>query len=52
MKTARFVLKLVGAALSLAAIVCLAIAFWDKMTSCIAGKEEDSDYDDDVLYGE
>ena len=51
MKTARFVLKIVGAALSLAALVCLAIAFWDKMTACVVGRREDDDYDDDELYG-
>ncbi len=50
MKTARFVLKIVGAALSLAAVVCLIIAFWDKMTSCLSGKQEQDDYDDDALY--
>ena len=31
MKTARFVLKIVAAALALAAAVCCVIAFWDKI---------------------
>lgn len=31
MKTARFVLKIVGGALALAGAVCLVIGFWDKM---------------------
>lgn len=30
MKTARFVLKIVGASLTLAGSVCLIIGFWDK----------------------
>ena len=50
MKTARFVLKIVGAALSLAAIVCLTIAFWNKLTACLLSKQESDDYDDDALY--
>lgn len=31
MKIARFVLKVVAAALALAAMVCCVIAFWDKI---------------------
>ena len=50
MKTARFVLKIVGAALSLAAFVCLVIAFWDKLTACMIRKQESDDYDDAALY--
>jgi len=50
MKTARFVLKIVGAALSLAALVCLVIAFWDKLTACITIQKESDDYDDEALY--
>lgn len=50
MKTARFVLKIVGAALSLAAVVCLVIAFWDKLTACVLRKQECDDYDDEALY--
>lgn len=30
MKVARFVLKIVGASLTLAGVVCLVIGFWDK----------------------
>ena len=50
MKIARFVLKIVGAALSLAALVCLVIAFWDKLTACMICKQESDDYDDAALY--
>ena len=32
MKIARFVLKIVGASLTLAGGVCLVIGFWDKIT--------------------
>lgn len=31
MKIARFVLKIVGAALTFAGAVCLVIGFWDKL---------------------
>lgn len=31
MKTARFVLKIVGAALALASMACLVVGFWDKL---------------------
>ncbi len=31
MKTARFVLKIVGAALTFAGAVCLVIGFWDRL---------------------
>lgn len=31
MKTARFVLKIVGAALALASTACLIVGFWDKI---------------------
>lgn len=34
MKVARFVLKIVGACLAVAAAVCCAIAYWDKITEC------------------
>lgn len=33
MKVARFVLKIVAAALALAAAVCCVIAFWDKLAA-------------------
>ncbi len=33
MKVARFVLKVVAAALALAAAVCCVIAFWDKLAA-------------------
>ncbi len=31
MKTARFVLKIVGICLSLAGTICLIIGFWDQL---------------------
>ena len=54
MKTARFILKIIGASLALAASVCLVIAFWDRLTCLLHGlcKSEDDDYDDDLLYEE
>ena len=33
MKIARFVLKIVGWALALAAAICCVVAYWDKLTS-------------------
>ena len=53
MKVARLVLKIVGAALALAAATCLIIAFWDKLTGCLScfkGDPHCDDYDDEVLY--
>ena len=35
MKVARFVLKIVGLCLGLAAAVCCVIAYWDKITEGI-----------------
>lgn len=35
MKKARFVLKFVALGLSIAASVCLVIAFWDRIMDCI-----------------
>lgn len=34
MKLARFVLKIVGASLTVAGAVCLLIGFWDKIFGC------------------
>ena len=31
MKLARFILKIVGASLTLAGAICLVIGFWDKI---------------------
>lgn len=39
MKVARFVLKIVGAALTFAGAVCLVIGFWDKLTAPLRKKE-------------
>lgn len=52
MKTARFILKIIGASLALAASVCLVIAFWDRLTSLLHNllRPESDDYDDDLLY--
>ena len=36
MKTARFVLKIVGAALTFAGAVCLIIGFWDKIIAAFS----------------
>jgi len=49
MKTARFVLKIVGAALTVAALACLIIGFWDKLTAGCK-KAECEDYDDAFLF--
>jgi len=41
MKTARFVLKIVGASLVLAGTICLIIGFWDKLIGAFAKENED-----------
>ena len=57
MKVARFVLKVVALSLSLAAVVCAVIAYWDKLAEacqCAHGKIREkkaslcrsSEYDD------
>ena len=60
--TWRFVLKIVGASLALAGIICLVIGFWESLESGgervvekVRGKcrrycPEFDDYDDDLLY--
>jgi len=40
MKTARFVLKIVGASLALAGAICLIIGFWDKLTAPFRCEDE------------
>ena len=45
MKTARFVLKIVGASLALAGAVCLIIGFWDKLYAGLSSGRPD-EYDD------
>lgn len=40
MKVARFVLKVVAAALALAAAVCCVIAFWDKLAEVFCCAKE------------
>ena len=64
MKTARFILKIVAAAMMLAAVVCAIVAFWDQimdLVDTIVDKieekradrcfepEEMDDYDDSIL---
>lgn len=59
MKVARFVLKIVALSLSIAALVCAVIAYWDKLSElgqcCVAkakakkaGITAASEYDDYV----
>lgn len=63
--TWRFVVKVVGASLALAGLVCLVVGYWDKLAAggssavkAIAAKcpccgrkcSEFDDYDDDLLY--
>ncbi|MBD5160872.1 MAG: hypothetical protein HDT14_02400 [Oscillibacter sp.] len=59
--TWRFVLKIVGASLAAAGLICLLIGFWDKLTAhtaavkgklsgkCFCRCSEFDDYDDDLL---
>lgn len=58
MKVARFVLKVVALSLTAAAVICAAIAYWDKLvelTETLCGKVKEkkacickSEYDDYV----
>lgn len=41
MKIARFVLKIVGASLALAALVCCVVAYWDRLAQ-LCGCAKDS----------
>lgn len=49
MKLARFVLKIVGASLALAGLICMIIGYWDKITAphfgCLC-KKRPSEFDD------
>ena len=40
LKVARFVLKIVGFSLALAAVVCCVVAYWDKITSAVSGLKD------------
>ncbi|MDD6024130.1 MAG: hypothetical protein PUC06_07855 [Oscillospiraceae bacterium] len=40
MRTARFVLKIVGASLALASAVCLIIGFWDRIMDAFRPGED------------
>ena len=35
MKVARFVLKIVAMSLTVAAVICAVIAYWDKIVECM-----------------
>lgn len=62
--TWRFVVKIVGASLAFAGMVCLLIAYWDKLAAgacsvkqsvaakckCRGKCSEFDDYDDELLY--
>ena len=50
LKDPMILVLLTAAALSLAALVCLVIAFWDKLTACMICRQESDDYDDAALY--
>ena len=59
-KTARMVMKIVGASLALAAVICLLIGGWhdlvvakEGLKARVSGKRssEYDDYDDKELYG-
>lgn len=59
-KTARFVMKIIGASLGLAALICLLIGGWNDLTMGVRGMknrrqfqdfhDEYEDYEDDQLY--
>lgn len=40
MRTARFVMKIVGASLALAGAVCLIIGFWDRIIHAFSPNED------------
>ena len=40
LKVARFVLKIIGFSLALAAVVCCVVAYWDKITSAVSGLKD------------
>lgn len=58
--TWRLVLKIVGASLALAGVICLLVSYWDRLLEggaalqkAVAGKckcSEFDDYDDELLY--
>lgn len=56
--TWRLVLEIVGAALAVAGVVCLVIAFWDRLAEGVrllcakCKKSESYDYEDELLYEE
>lgn len=43
MKTARFVLKIVSAALALAAAVCAVVGFWDKISALFVKEQTEEE---------
>jgi len=57
--TWRFVLKIVGASLAFAGVVCLIVGCWDRLLEggaavkkALGGCSEFDDYDDDEFYCE
>ncbi|WP_294473435.1 hypothetical protein [uncultured Intestinimonas sp.] len=40
MKVARFVLKIVGWSLALAAAICCVVAYWDKLSDGLSGLKD------------
>ena len=41
MKTARFVLRIVGASLAFAGGVCMALGFWDQLFEIFSYRDDD-----------
>ncbi len=51
--TWRFVVKIVGASLALAGVICLLVGYWSELASCCRKRRkcgEYADYDDDGLF--
>lgn len=56
----RFVVQIVGVSLALAGLICLLVAYWDKLVSSIGAlcnkckgdcaSAESEDYEDELLY--
>ena len=45
MKTPKLILKIVGAALTVAGFACLIVGFWDKLVA-LCPKKRPAEYDD------
>ena len=46
MKTARMILKIVGAGLSVAGLVCLVLGFWENLTALVPKKKRAAEFED------